>query len=142
MKEIYQEMKKNEKYLPLETDNISFNGANYITVSENEGDVSFLVDRDEKNVVVKFEGITPFYSYSEQSARSMTFAFVQQQNNDRSYFKNDLIYVVENSVLSKLFEIETYGFYSDIQLKHYCIVTDQDVVDVLSTSEPLIYEKD
>ena len=48
MKNNYFEMKEKEDYIPFKANGIEFNGANYVTISENEGDIILTVECDIK----------------------------------------------------------------------------------------------
>ena len=48
---------------------------------------------------------------------------------------------MENSKLSKWAEEESCGFYVSEQLTHYCIVTSEEIIDILSSFEPTITVK-
>lgn len=136
MKNEFLELKRAENYSPYNPANIRFEGANFTTVSEKDGDLIFSVDCDNIIIKITFKGTTPFYLYSEQGIRMTTWSTVQKKYNDNDYFKKSPLFIVENSVLSTMMDIESCGFYSDSDIKHYCIVTEQDVVDILSASAP------
>lgn len=141
MESIYKKMKENEEYVPISIYDIDHGEANFVIVSENEGNIIFSVDCNKKNIKIEFKGLTPFYMYSEQAMRMATWSIAQNKNNDKELFKNNILYIVKNSFLSNIMELESCGFYSNINLKHYCIVTDQDIVDILSANDPVVYEQ-
>ena len=66
----------------------------------------------------------------------MSWSIAQEKYNDKLYFRKNPVYKVENSLLIKWILIESCGFYSETDLAHYCIVTEQDVVDIISMCEP------
>jgi len=98
---------------------------------------------DDGNSVVEilFDGITPIVRTSIEGIRMRTWGEVQQKYNDKYFFRNWFFYKVENSKLTKWAEEESCGFYVSEQLTHYCIVTCEEIIDVLSTFEPSIIIK-
>ena len=70
-----------------------------------------------------------------------TWGAAQDKYNDRFFFRYWFLYKVENSKLAKWAEEESCGIYEAGQLTHYCIVTCEEIIDVLSTFEPSIIIK-
>lgn len=139
--DIYMQMKKGEIYIAWNPENAAFCSADYVEIKENEDDLSFAVNCKERVITVTFSGIVPIYMRSEEGIRMMSWSIVQEKNKDRFYFAKWPVYKVENSCLMKWALIESCGFYSEGSLTHYCIVTDQEVVDIISMCEPTITVK-
>ena len=55
-----------------------------------------------------------------------------------SYSENRFFFEVKNSELIKWCVQESCEFYENNQLKHYCIVTSEEMIDIVSTFEPII----
>ncbi len=131
----YAQMKKNEEYIIWNPDNITFSSANYTEIIEDE-DLKFVINCDDMILEMIFSGIILNYMYSEQETRMMSWSIAQEKYNDKQYFRKNPVYKVENSLLIKWILIESCGFYSETDLTHYCIVTEQDIVDIISMCEP------
>ena len=136
--DIYMQMKSNENYIVWNPDNIASCVADYVEINEDEDELSFAVNCEECVITVSFSGIVPIYVYSEEGIRMMSWSIVQEKNKDRFYFAKWPIYKVENSCLIRWALLESCGFYSEDALTHYCIVTDQEIVDIISMCEPKI----
>lgn len=133
--DFYMQMKKNEEYIIWNPENITFSSANYTEIVEDE-DLKFVINCDDMTLEIIFSGIILTYMYSEQGTRMMSWSIAQEKYNDKLYFRKNPVYKVENSLLIKWVLIESCGFYSETDLTHYCIVTEQDVVDIISMCEP------
>ena len=66
------------------------------------------------------------------------YMLVQEKNNDRAYLGKWFLYKIENSDFMKWAVKESCGFYSEEDLLHFCIVTENDIVDILSLGEPTV----
>ena len=66
----------------------------------------------------------------------MSWSIAQEKYNDKLYFRKNPVYKLENLLLIKWILIESGDFYLETDLTHYCIVTEQDVVDIISMCEP------
>lgn len=108
---------------------------------QNKDGTKFVLDDDNRIVEILFDGIIPIVRASVEGIRMRTWGEVQQKYNDKFFFRNWFLYKVENSKLSKWAEEESCGFYVSEQLTHYCIVTSEEIIDILSTFEPTIIVK-
>lgn len=108
---------------------------------QNKDGTKFVLDDGNIIVEILFDGITPIVRSSVEGIRMRTWGEVQQKYNDKFFFRNWFLYKVENSKLSKWAEEESCGFYVSEQLTHYCIVTSEEIIDILSTFEPAIFVK-
>ncbi len=94
---------------------------------------------ESNNISIVFDGITPLVRTSIEGIRMRTWGEVQQKYDNKYFFRNWFLYKVENSKLAKWAEEESCGFYKSEKLLHFCIVTNEDIIDVLSTFEPNIF---
>lgn len=109
----------------------------YFTIPEHdENGINFIVQCAEGAVKISFDGNIPFYVFSDEGLRTASYAPVQQQHNDRHYFNKWFLYKIENSDLLKWIGLESCGFIAGRYEKHFCIVTEDDVVDILSSVDP------
>lgn len=108
---------------------------------QNKDGTKFILDDENNIVVILFDGITPIIRSSVEGIRMRTWGEVQQKYNDKFFFRNWFLYKVENSKLSKWAEEESCGFYVSDQLTHYCVVTSEEIIDILSSFEPIIVVK-
>ena len=61
-------------------------------------------------------------------------------NEHKDIAEKHTFYEVENSIWVKWFVNENKGKYESSEIKHYMILTSQDVIEVLSYDEPQIEE--
>lgn len=104
---------------------------------ENSGTV-FLTECENQFIRVMFEGGVPLYTYSDEGMRMATYAPVQIKNNDKYYFTKWFLYKIENSDFIKWAVKESCGLYEKHKLQHFCIVTANEVVDIISFVSPVI----
>lgn len=109
-----------------------------VDISQDENGTEFAVECEDMSVSLLFEGYVPAYVYSDESIRMATYTPVQEKNNDRYYFRKWFLYKIENSDFMKWAMEESYGLYENYGYQHFCIVTADEVVDILSTVEPTI----
>ena len=94
---------------------------------------------DEKNTVeVFFDGIPVLVRSAVANIRMRTWSEVQLKYHDKSMFRNTFFFEVKNSKLVQWSNEEGCGFYEENQLRHYCIVTSEEVIDVLATFDPIV----
>ncbi|MEB3104082.1 hypothetical protein [Ferviditalea candida] len=94
---------------------------------------------DEKNVVeIVFDGIPSLVRITTEGIRMRTWSEVQLKYQNKFFFQNWFFYQVQNSKLSKWAKEESCNFYEEEQLKHYCIVTSEEVIDILAAFKPIV----
>ena len=114
-------------------------GEYFVTKFIQDADGTIIMLDDEKNYVeIFFDGIPTMVRSSIVGLRMRTWGEVQIKYQNKSFFKNWFLYVVSNSKLVNWAIEESCGFYEAYQFKHYCIVTLEEVIDILSTFEPEI----
>lgn len=114
-------------------------GIYYVTnfVQNQEGTKITLAD-EENCIEVFFDGVPQLVRTSIEGIRMRTWGEVQIKYNDKFFFRNWFLYKVGNSRLSDWASEESCGFYSAKDLTHYCIITSEDIIDVLATFEPTL----
>ena len=130
-----------EKWIKWNPANVS-EGAFIVTDFIQDCVGTKVVLNDDKIVVeIFFDGILPIARSSVEGIRMRTWGEVQKKYSDKFFFKNWFLFKVENSKLSKWAEEESCGFYEAKHLTHYCIVTSEEIIDILSTFEPTVTVK-
>ena len=93
---------------------------------------------EEFVVEIFFDGIPVLLRSTVEGLRIHTWEDVQLKYEDRFYFRENFFYEVKNSKLVKWCVEESYGCFGDSELRHYCIVTSEEFIDIVSTFEPMI----
>ena len=106
---------------------------------QNVDGTEITLSDESNNVTVLFDGVTPLVRTSIEGIRMRTWGEVQQKYGNKYFFKDWFLYKVENSKLAEWAEEESCGFYKADKLLHFCIVTGEDIIDILSTFEPDIF---
>ncbi len=106
---------------------------------QNINGTEITLSDESNNISILFDGVIPLVRTSIEGIRMRTWGEVQQKYNNKCFFRNWFLYKIENSKLTKWAEEESCGFYSSEQLLHFCVVTGEDVIDVLSKFEPNIF---
>lgn len=98
-----------------------------------------IILENEKNMVkVFFDGIILLARISTEGIRIQTVGEIQYKKCDDYFFRGWFLYRIENSKLSDWVTEESCGIYDSLELIHICIVTDEDLIDIISTFEPEI----
>lgn len=121
---------------------------NCCTIPEGEFIVSsFIQDLDGTKIVLNdeifeieifFDGLPVLSRNAVEGIRMRTWGEVQLKYDDKRYFRKSFLFEVKKSKLVQWCIEESCGFYEENQLKHYCIVTSEEIIDVVSTFEPKI----
>lgn len=128
----------NEEWIKLTKYNIpedEFVVTNYI---DNIEGTKIILENDDYLVEVFFDGLTLFTRIGLEGLMMRTWSEVQLKYEDRFFFKNWFLYQVLNSRLINWAIEESYGFYQELEIFHYSIVTTNEVMDILSTFEPTV----
>lgn len=112
----------------------------YIVTSfvQDMSGVKIILENEEDKINIIFEGIPVLIRNAIEGIRMKTWGNVQLKYKDKSIFRNSFFFEVKNSELINWCVEESCGFYEADRLKHYCIVTSEEIIDVISTFEPLI----
>lgn len=129
---------KNEKWILWNPLNIESCQAFSVEIKQEKSGTVFKVECENQFVNIIFDGFIPIYVYSDEGIRMATYIRVQEKNNDRYYFTKWFLYKIENSDFLKWAMAECYNLYEICGYKHFCIVTENEVVDILSSFEPQI----
>ena len=129
---------QNDNWILWNPDNIESCAAYSAQITQDENEMRVAVDCTDQIIDVIFEGFVPIYVYSDEGIRMATYMPVQEKNNDKFYFRKWFLYEVKNSDFMSWALKESCGFYLEKDLMHFCIVTANDVIDILTTAAPKI----
>lgn len=97
-----------------------------------------VLDNGQVAVEIIFDGIPVLVREAIEILRMRTWGEVQLKYQNKFIFRNNFLFEVKNSKLVQWAVEESCGFYEQSQLRHYCIVTGEELIDVLATFEPII----
>lgn len=106
-------------------------------VQDIEG-VKIVLEDDRHTVKILFDGIPVLLRNTIEGMRMRTWGEVQSKYQDKNFFRDNFLYKVENSGLINWCVEESCGFYESNQLIHFCIVTSEEMIDIISTFEPIV----
>jgi hypothetical protein len=129
---------QNENWILWNPDRIESSEAFSTQITQDKNGTRFTVECMHQFIDLIFDGFVPIYLYSYEGIRPASYVPVQQKNNDKYYFKKWFLYKIENSDFLNWAAMESYNLYQNYDLQHFCIVTEDDVVDILSSVEPKI----
>lgn len=89
-------------------------------------------------VEVFFDGIPILIRQTVEGVRMRTWGEIQKKNQDKFFFRDTILFEVKNSKLIKWCLEESCGFFREDELKHYCISTSEEFIDIVATFEPQI----
>ncbi|MCM1133379.1 MAG: hypothetical protein NC340_07895 [Ruminococcus flavefaciens] len=125
---------ENEEWILYNPLNLPRCQALSVEIKQEENTV-FAVDCENCSVRLVFECFVPVYLYSYEGIRMATYAPVQEKYNDKYYFTKWFLYEIKNSGFFNWAMTECGGLYHNCN-RHFCIVTENDVVDILASGEP------
>lgn len=106
-------------------------------VQNMEGTI-IILDDEMCTIEVFFDGIPVLVSNAVANIRMRTWSEIQIKYHDKYIFRNAFLFEIRKSRLVEWLAEEGCGFYKKSTLRHYCLVTIEEVVDVISTFEPII----
>ena len=124
----------------LKPDDFPKGGYFVVTDFRQNVDGMKIVLEDERDYVVEilFDGYPELTRISYEGERMRTWMEVQKKYQDQNFFADWFFYKVENSKLSQWIEEESYTSLLAEDFTHYCIITGDNVVDIVSSIEPAI----
>jgi len=127
-----------EEWIKLQQHKIP-DGQFVVTSLVQNSDGTTIVLDDERSVVkIFFDGVPSLVRIATEGARMRTWSEVQLKYQDKSFFRDWFFYYVQNSKLTEWAIEESCNFYDKEQLNHYCIVTTEELIDILASFEPVI----
>ena len=89
----------------------------------------------EKGVTIFFDESVWIYKYTDESFRQYTVAKLNAQYGVDFYAKWTF-FKIENSDYLKWISEESYGMYDNLEWRHFCILTDNEILDIIAVYEP------
>ena len=127
-----------EEWIIIEDDKIPEGQYTVTTFVQNLEGTKIVLD-DEINIVeIFFDGVPFLLRICEEGVRMRTWGEVQFKYQDKFFFRNHFFYQVQNSALTKWTIEESCGFFNEEQLKHYCVVTSEEIIDIIASFEPIV----
>ena len=127
-----------EEWTKMEEDIIPKGKFIATSLIQNSDGTTILLDDEENIVEVFFDGIPTFVRSTVEGARMRTWGEIQKKYQDKFFFQNWFLFYVENSKISKWIEEESCGFYEAEHLKHFCIVTSEEIIDIVASFNPIV----
>lgn len=103
--------------------------------------VKIVLDDEKYIVEIFYDGIPSLLRSTVEGMRMRTWSEIQMKYQDKFFFKNHFFYQIKNSKLTKWAIEESCTFYNENQLVHYCIVTGEELIDILASFKPIISVK-
>lgn len=132
---IIVDIHKNEEWILYNPLNMKHCQAFSVEITQQENTV-FSIECENCAVNLVFDCFVPVFLYSYEGIRMATYTPVQEKYNDKYYFRKWFIYEIKNSGFLKWAMAECGGLYQNYNMRHFCIVTADDVVDILACGEP------
>lgn len=105
---------------------------------QNSDGTKILLDDERITVEIFFDGIPVLARNSVENMRMRTWSEVQLKYCDKFIFRNTFFFEVKNSKLIKWVMEESCGFYDESQLRHFCIVTTEEMIDIIAAFDPTV----
>lgn len=129
MKEIW------ERWTPIELDKNMYKAC-YVQLIDFEGLEIHLVFNDTEDLLnIKFVHPVLAYQNIDEGRRLKTLEYLSE-NYDSQFYTDWTLFEVKNSSYLTWFHTESFGINEDENVFHYLILTENDVVDILSLYKP------
>ena len=126
-----------EEWIKITDDNIPKGDYVVVNFVQNSNHTKISLSDGKYTVLVIFNGIPILTQNTIEGIRMRTWGNAQLKYN-KYMFRESFLFEIKNSNLIKWCVQESCGFYKESQLKHYCIVTCEELVDIVSTFDPII----
>lgn len=132
------ELEFNEDWIKINNNDVPEGEYVVTDFSQNANGVRILLEDGIHTNEIFFDGIPILVSNSIEGLRMRTWSEVQLKYNDKFIFRKSFLFEVKKSELIKWCIHESCGFFEENQLRHYCIITCEEMLDIISTFEPII----
>ena len=105
---------------------------------QNAEGTKILLDDGCAIVEVFFDGIPSMVRSATEGIRMRTWSEVQLKYSDKFIFRDWFLFTVNNSRLVEWIVEESCDFYDADKLIHFCIVTCEELIDVVASFYPNI----
>jgi hypothetical protein len=131
-------MDTQEEWVKLQQHKIP-EGQFVVTRLVQDSDGTRIILDDDKNIIeIFFDGVPFLIRIATEGIRMRTWSEIQLKYQDKLFFRNWFFYQVQNSKLVEWAIGESCDIYDSEQLTHYCIVTSEELIDILASFEPII----
>ena len=108
-----------------------------IRLEQNWDGLQLVFDDERYKVEVTYKEKFLAFRSCDEGDRWKTVSTVLA-DNDGKFFKNKLLFKVENSEYKKWFQSENYAKWDESDYEHHAFVTANDIIDVLAFGEPTV----
>lgn len=127
-----------EEWVHLYQDMIPEGSFIVTSLVQNAEGTKILLDDEEHSVEIFFDGVPAMLRQANELLRMRTWRETQIKYQNDFFFRNHFFFRVDNSTLVKWVAEESCNFFVDDNLRHYCIVTSEEVIDILATFTPMV----
>lgn len=107
-------------------------------VNDKNGTLLIFKSEDEKDTIeVLFDGSILSLRSTDEGKRLRTINFLEEKYGT-DFYANWTFFKVKNSSYVEWFNQETYNIYATYDIGHYVFLTPDDIVEILSTYDPII----
>ena len=123
-------------WVPYKQKILTMEGFELVSLHQGYDGLQIIFDNTYEYVKYGFDSFL-FYSSSDESDRWRTISTVLA-NYGKDFFKSSIAFEIENSSLIEWFNKESFNKYDGWDIHHFSFVGMNDIVDVLSLTEPEI----
>lgn len=127
-----------EEYVNWDVPEIPKGEYDIVKIVQDVNGTSIVLFDENIEVTVLFDDAVFALCTSTELLRTRTSFEEQIRRSNRYGLAKWPFYKVENSKFLEWARNEDYGFYRDIVITHYSIITGNDYVDILSSVEPIV----
>ena len=131
-------MNSQEEWVKLQQHKIPEGQFVITSIFQNSDGVRITLDDDENIIEIFFDGVPSLIRIAPEGIRMRTWGEIQLKYQDKLFFRNWFFYQVKDSKLIEWVVEESCNFYDSKQLNHYCIVTSEELIDILASFEPIV----
>lgn len=132
-----------EKWIRIEEDKMpeGSKASNFVVMDfiHNADDGTKVKLEDEDYIFeIKFDGVPIMSRIADEVTRMRSWYKVQTKYDDEKFFVGHFFYRVEDSKLVDWLVEESEGVNRKYGMTHYCVITADDIIDIVATFPPEI----
>lgn len=127
-----------EEWIKLDQYNIPEGQFIILSFEQNLEGTKIILNNETTTVEVFFDGIPLLSRGAVEGIRMRSWSEIQLKYQNKFIFRNNFFFEVKKSKLLQWVLEESCGFYEETELRHFCLVTGEELIDIVATFEPTV----
>lgn len=126
-----------EKWKVYDSKNVPKGDYYLESLVHNNNGLIIKLENDYLEITIDFRYLAIVTRFSNDSQRWRTIDSLLYEYG-KNFFENNPLFIVENSNFIEWLEVESFGVNGKEDVTHYCVVTPDDMIDILALNPPEI----